>query len=308
VELWVPITIVAAFSQCVRTALQQKLKSLMSVNAAGFVRYLYGAPLSIAAVVALITLFGRELPTPNFRFLWLITLGGVAQIIATILLIYAFQLRNYAVGTIYAKTEVVQVALFSTLFLDEPLAFVAWVGIFVSLVGVIVLSVKGDARGVRAFLSAFKEKAALVGITAGGIFGIAAVSIRLASNSLPASDFPSGDFMIRGLFTLAVMNSIQTVLNGAWLLARERDQLKAVFVHWRSSALVGFFSVLGSAGWALAMTLENAAHVRAVGQIELIFTFVASRLMLGEKPTLGEAIGGALVIGGVVVILLSPAA
>ena len=62
--------------------------------------------------------------------------------------------------------------------------------------------------------------------------------------------------------------------------------------------------MLGSAGWALAMTLENAALVRAVGQIELVFTFIASHVILKERPSAGEWLGSLLVVGGVVLILL----
>ncbi|HYR64916.1 MAG TPA: EamA family transporter, partial [Reyranella sp.] len=76
-------------------------------------------------------------------------------------------------------------------------------------------------------------------------------------------------------------------------------------VNWRSSIWVGIFSVLGSAGWALAMTLENAALVRAVGQIELVFTFIASHVVLKERPSTGEWFGSILVVGGVVLILIA---
>ena len=78
-----------------------------------------------------------------------------------------------------------------------------------------------------------------------------------------------------------------------------------MWVNWRSSIWVGIFSVLGSAGWALAMTLENAALVRAVGQIELVFTFIASHLVLKERPSAGEWLGSVLVVGGVVLILIA---
>jgi uncharacterized membrane protein len=54
----------------------------------------------------------------------------------------------------------------------------------------------------------------------------------------------------------------------------------------------------------MAMTLENAAHVRAVGQIELVFTFIASRYFLHERPVLAEIVGAVLVVSGVVVLLL----
>ena len=69
-------------------------------------------------------------------------------------------------------------------------------------------------------------------------------------------------------------------------------------------AWMGILVCLGSAGFALAMTLENAALVRAAGQIELVFTFIASHVVLKERPSLGEWIGGILVVGGVVLILV----
>ncbi len=111
--------------------------------------------------------------------------------------------------------------------------------------------------------------------------------------------------MIRGITVLACMNTIQIVLMAAYLSRRDRPQLGKVWFNWRSSVWVGIFSVLGSAGWALAMTLENAALVRAVGQIELVFTFIASHVVLKERPSAGEWVGSILVVGGVVLILIA---
>jgi len=298
VELWIPITVVAALLQCVRTALQQKLKALLSTNGANFVRYFYGAPVSLAMLGAILAA-GTALPMPGLKFLLLISLAGLAQIVATSLLIYAFTLRNFTVGTAYSKTETVQTAIFATLLLAEPLSFWAWIGIGVSLFGVWVLSIRGDAKGLRNILFGWTQKSALVGIAAGGCFAVAAISIRAASLSLP-----EGDFVVRAILSLAVMNSLQVVMLGAWLAMRERDQLIRVMVTWRSSAIVGLLSVFGSACWALAMTLENAAHVRALGQIELVFTYIASRWLLKEDPLWGEILGSALVVAGVVLLLL----
>lgn len=298
-ELWIPITVAAAFFQCTRTALQQKLKALLSTNGANFVRYLYGAPVSILMLVLLMTIGGRSLPDWDWIFVAWAALGGVAQIVATSLLIYAFELRNFTVGTAYSKTETVQLALISVLILGEPLGVLAWTGIMISLFGVIVLSVKGDTRSLREIALGWTHKAALVGFAAGGLFGVAAVSIRQGAIHLPA-----GDFMIRAIFTLAVMNTLQTLIMGAWLLSRERDQLVKVVSTWRSSGLVGLLSVFGSACWAMGFALQTTAYVRALGQIELVFTFIASHYMLHERPSLGELIGSVLVVGGVVLVLL----
>jgi drug/metabolite transporter (DMT)-like permease len=140
----------------------------------------------------------------------------------------------------------------------------------------------------------------MYGILSGAIFAIAAGTIREASKLLP-----EGDFMVRGITVLACMNTIQVILMALYLARRDRPQLAKVWFNWRSSIWVGIFSVLGSAGWALAMTLENAALVRAVGQIELVVTFISSRLILKERPSLGEWIGSLLVVGGVVLILVT---
>jgi len=299
VELWIPITIGAALFQTIRTALQQKLKAQLSTNGANFVRYVYGAPLSILMLVLLLTVGKRVLPDWDWRFVGWAALGGMAQIVATSLLIYTFELRNFTVGTAYSKTETIQIALFGSLFLDAHLGWLAWVGIFTCLVGVLVLSTKGDTKGLRSIVMGWTQKAAIVGVAAGTGFSCAALSIRQAVEALP-----SGDFMIKAIFTLALMNTIQTVVMGAWLLIREPGEVGRVISTWRSSTIVGFTSVMGSAGWALGFALQNPALVRAVGQVELVFTFLASRYMLHERPTMGEFSGAILVVGGVVMVLL----
>ena len=298
--LWIPITIVAALCQNIRTTMQQKIRGILSVDGANFVRYLYGAPLALGALAFLVWGTGRTVPTISWTFLLLVTIAGVAQIVATSLMIHSFSLRNFTVGTVYSKTETVFVALFATFIAGEPLAFGSWMGIFVCLGGVAVLSVRGKLSDIRGLLADLTHKGAVYGILSGAVFAIAAGTIREASKLLP-----EGDFVIRGITVLACMNTIQVVLMAAYLARRDRPQLGKVWHNWRSSIWVGIFSVLGSAGWALAMTLENAALVRAVGQIELVFTFISSRLVLKERPSLGEWIGSILVIGGVVLILVT---
>ena len=297
--LWISITVAAALFQNIRTTMQQKIRGVLSVDGANFVRYLYGAPLAIGMLAFLVLGTGRNLPEISAPFLGLVTIAGVAQIVATSLMIHSFSLRNYAVGTVYSKTETVFVALFATFIAHEPLHPVAWLGILVCLGGVAILSVRGSFTSIRAILSELTHKGALYGVLAGAAFSLAAGNIREASKLLP-----DGDFMVRGITVLAFMNTIQIILMVAYLLWADRPQLGKVWVNWRSSIWVGIFSVLGSAGWALAMTLENAALVRAVGQIELVFTFIASHVVLKERPSAGEWLGSVLVVGGVVLILI----
>ena len=111
--LWIPITVAAALFQNIRTTMQQKIRGVLSVDGANFVRYLYGAPLALGMLAILVFGTGRHVPTLSLAFLGLVTLAGLAQIVATSLMIHSFSLRNYAVGTVYSKTETVFVALFA---------------------------------------------------------------------------------------------------------------------------------------------------------------------------------------------------
>ena len=53
------------------------------------------------------------------------------------------------------------------------------------------------------------------------------------------------------------------------------------------------------------MTLQNAAYVRALGLIELVFTFIASYLFFRERSTPAEILGVLLIVVGIIVLLLS---
>src|SRR5829696_5556279 len=47
--------------------------------------------------------------------------AGAASHAGTVALLHSFRMRDFAVGTVYSKTEVIQVALLSAVLLGEPL-------------------------------------------------------------------------------------------------------------------------------------------------------------------------------------------
>lgn len=294
--MWVPITLLAATFQILRTSRQHQLRSLLSVNAAGFVRYAYGFPFALLAAVITFGIVGEPLPQIPARF-WLIVVGaGAAQILATIALLRAFDLRDFAIGTVYAKSEVVLVAIVSTIALSEPLAPLGWIGAVVCMVGIGWLAAPGRWRTV---LSSAADPAALMGVLAAGFFAIAAVGIRAASNSL--GDDPTWN---RALLTLTAMLGIQTVLNGTQLAFTDRPELGATVRHWRAIVPVGVLSVCGSAAWAVAVTLTNAAKVRTLGQVELLIAFAVSVWVLHERHTRAEYAASGLVLIGILGVIV----
>ena len=298
--LWIPVTVSAALFQCWRTAMQQKLRHLLSVNGAGFVRFLYGAPAALVLFIGSLIGTGLPVPQPTAAFLFYCVAGGLAQILATNLLILSFGYRNFAVGTAYSKTETAQSAIVAMIVLREMLRPVAWIGICVGLVGVMTLSLAG--RGLRPadLARATVQPAARAGLAAGLLFAFSAVFIKLANQALVG---PS--LFVRALFVLVVINTLQVVMQGSYLAWREPRELLKAFSTWRSSSWVGTLSALGSACWFTAFALAPVALVRSVGQVEIVFTLLFSRFYLQERLKPGDLAGLVLVVCGVLLIVLA---
>ena len=300
IEFWIPITLTAALLQTWRTAMQQKLRGVLSVNAAGFVRYLYAIPTGALLLLLYTALTGHALPVANAAFLANAAVGGLGQIFGTSLLIMAFGYRNFAVGTAYAKTEAVQGALLAWIILGEALPPLAWIGIGVGVGGVLVLSLAGRGLKRAELLAATLQPAAICGLGAGLCFAFTTILIKRANFALGGPDL-----IHQALYTLVVTNVLQTLMQGSWLAVREPDQLKKSFSTWRSSAWVGTLSACGSACWFTAFALAPVALVRSVGQVEMVFTLAFSRFYLRERVRNADVVGLLLVIGGVVIILFA---
>ena len=298
-ELWIPITLAAAFLQNLRSALQKHLKASLSTSGATFSRFAFAAPLAMLYVFVLSSLGDYALPTPPGAFFGYMMIGGVGQILGTALLVSLFAFRNFAVGTTFSKTETVQTAIFGLLILGDHLTLMAALAILISFAGVFAISSARAPRGIRGMLASLADRMALIGIGSGACFAISAVSYRAASLSL------GGDgFLMQAAFTLAAVTIFQTLLMAVYMRWREPGQITAVLRSWRVSSLVGLAGMLASAGWFTAMTIQNAAYVRALGQVELIFTFAASYFVFRERSNRLELIGIGLVIAGIVVLLL----
>ena len=294
-----PITLAAAFMQNLRSALQKHLKGSLSTAGATYCRFIYAVPLAFAYAILLGEGYGLPWPTPNPRFALFAMVGGVAQITATALLVHLFSLRNFAVGTTYSKTETVQAAVFALVILGEAVSFAAALAIGISLAGVMTISLARSRLTLRNLLIGWTGRAAIIGIFSGALFGLSAVAYRAASLSLGGSGF-----LMQAAFTLACVLVFQTLLMALWIRLREPGELTRVIRRWRVASLVGASGMIGSAGWFTAMTLENAAYVRALGQVELVFTFIASWYFFRERSTGLELTGILLIVVGILILLL----
>lgn len=297
-DLWIPITVSAALFQTWRTALQQKLRGALSVNAAAFVRFLYGAPFAALFLALWSAGTGALPPAPHAWFLLLCAAGGLAQIIGTALLIRAFGYRNFAVGTAYSKTEAVQGAIAAWIILGEALTPLAWGGIALGVAGVLVLSLPKQGMALAELARGVTQPAALCGLGAGGGFALASVFFKMANFTLAGDDV-----ILRALATLTATNILQTLMLGAWIARSDPEQFRLSFTAWRSAGWVGLLSAAGSSCWFSAFAMAPVALVRALGQVEMVFTLAFSRLYLKEAVRRADVAGLVLVVAGVVLIL-----
>ncbi|MBT6095619.1 MAG: EamA family transporter [Rhodospirillaceae bacterium] len=280
--------------------MQKHLKGRLSTGGATYVRFLYALPFALIYCWSLFEFGGYALPQWNWTFLAYCLAGGVSQIIFTFVLIYLFSFRNFAVGTTLSKTEVVQIALLGLILLGDTLSAGAAVAIGLSLIGVMALSLAQSRISIRNLFSGLTEKATLIGLLCGAFLGASVVFFRGAGLSLG-----DGPAVMRAAFALAVSLVMQTIIMGAYLKWREPGEITKVVRNWAPALSVGVSGVLASICWFTAFTLQNAAYVRAVGQIELVFTFIASIFFFKEKTTPMEYLGIGLVVAAILTLILA---
>ncbi len=300
-SLWVIVSVFAAFMQNLRFMLQKHLKSTkLSTGGATFSRFLFSAPLVAVMAATYLWATGAELPAFSSRFFGFAMVGGVTQIIATACVVALFAQRNFTVGIALKKSEVILTALVGLAVLGEAVSLAGVIAIVIGFVGVILLSDPPDRTEATSIRDRLFNAASGYGLASGLFFGFSAIGYRGAS-----LEIASEDPLLRAMVTLSFVTAWQVLVMLVWLRSFDAGEITRVIATWRVSILVGITSMLGSLGWFTAFTLQNAAYVKAVGQIELVFTFLASYFVFKEKSSAREVIGILLLVISILVLVIS---
>ena len=292
--IWVPVTLGATAAQVLRTARQHELRVYLNSLGAAYVRFLFAWPLSLLLLATTWAVTPRRIGIPPAFWFWIAS-AAVVQITGTVLLLKAFRARDFAIGTVYSKAEVILVAAGSALFLGESLRPLGWLGAVIVLLGVVLLAA---TSGLGVALRRWGDPSAWFGITAGLFFALSAVGIRGASTSLFG-----GSVWHRTCITLFALLSAQTLIHGAVLAGTNRSQLMEIWTHRKKSFQVGVLSFAGTTGWIAAMTLTTAAKVRTLGQLEIVVAFVISLALFKEEHHFRDYLGSALVVSGILLVV-----
>ena len=297
-ELWIVFTIAAAFFQTIRFMLQKVLSTgTLSTAGATIARFAYAMPAALILISAYLVLTGQPVPQLGGVFWPYALAGAIGQIMATLCVVALFRQRNFAVGITFKKTEVIQTALVGWVILAEPLSLGGWLAILVGLVGVLILSDAPEKSG--GIAERFLTRAVALGLASGAFFAMAAVGYRGATLQV-ASDDP----IVRAGVSLVLVTLSQTVMMALWMRVKEPGQLTRVWQARKTAMWVGVTSMAGSFGWFVAFTLQTAAYVQALGQVELIFSIAASTLFFKERITGKEVLGIAVLTMSILLLIL----
>ena len=283
-EPWIIFTLLAVIMQSVRTAAQKQITQEISVQSATLVRFLFG--IKFAALYFFLTMWifqpiNFEL---NIKFIISGALASVSQVLATVFLIKALTLKNFAVGTALAKTEALLTAVLGSIFFSAYLNPMGYLSILFGVCGLLIasnwdvtLKDLSDNQSIR------------YGLGAGLGFALASLWIRDASLSLEIPRIVSASAV------LLYMVILQSLICLVWISVKEPEQFMLIQKNLKSSLFIGFTGVLGSIGWFTAMSLQNAALVKTLGQIEFIASLLITYLYFNEKISTREYLGIAFI-------------
>lgn len=294
--LWIAFTVVGAAAQTARTAMQRELTETLGTIGATHVRFLFGLPFALLFLAVVALARPDPLPPINAEALAWICGGALSQVVATALLLAAMRERSFIVATALVKIEPVWVAITSALFLAEPLTLAMMAAIVVATMGVLLMSWPRPSHGGRAP----SLQSTLLGLSAGALFGCAAMGYRGGIGALGGSSFVAA-----ATLALAIALTFQTAVLTAYLAMRDRGTLVAIVRAWRPSLFAGFMGAFASQFWFLAFALQSAALVRTVALIEILFAFVVSRGIFHQRLGAREASGILLLVAGVAALLNS---
>lgn len=291
--LWVFLTVAAAAAQTFRNALQRSLTDTVGPLGAAHARFLYGLPFAVL-FVAILWAAGHPPPMPTQQTLLWGTVGGVAQIGATVCLLSAMKSSSFLVAVAYTKTEPALVLLIAWSLVGEFPTPVQAIAVLAATMGVVLMA--WPARETRQ--SAWGVPLAL-GVGAGALFALSAVCFREAILSLDHENY-----MTAAITMLAFVLFVQTVLLSAWIGVTQPRTLVALLARPSTALPPGFCGAVASAFWFMAFALAPTSLVRTLALVEVGFSHVLGRRFFAERVAPREAAGALILTLGIAGVLL----
>lgn len=298
---WVAAVLVAALTQTVRNTAQKSLSDTAGPVGTSLARFLYGLPFTLLAALIL-QMMGHESLFQDISWMFVIWLfvGAIAHAAGSIFFTTAVRSGSFLVSVTLSKTEIVQIAAFSTLLLSEVPSGSSLAGMALALLGIVLLTPRGIFRQFSQTRGTMLLST-LYGLATGTCYAMAAVGYRAAGLELVGLGHPP---LLVAFWCVVLAQSTQVISMSLWMGFRERESFRPIFLNWKLALTSGLAGAIASLGWYVGYVLRPAADVRILGMTEVVFSFLVSRHFLGERTTLPENIGITLVIAGALLACL----
>ena len=298
---WVLITVIASLSQTLRSVFQKNLIEYVGVLTSAYSRFIFALPfVTLLAVFFLDTQDLVILKNFSSTAWFFLIAASICQILFTIILIKLFTLRSFAIGVAFSKTEVIQTTLLEIIILGFILTSQVLLAIIIGFIGMLFMS-KQKLIGNVGYNPLFFKQVTL-GVSCGIFLGLSSVLYKIALDSVTL-DLIYKKVLILSFLALA----FQSAIFGIYILVIEGTQnaLKLILV-WKRGLPVGFFACAATFCWFYAFSLVDATLVRAVGQLEIVFSVLISFIFYKERITGFELIGMSLITISILALLGLP--
>ena len=300
--IWILAAIFAAACQTARSAFQKNMIPRLGDYGAAYIRFCYALPFTSLIWLVWIYYSGHPIPDLTTYTIILCCLGSIFQILFTYVLMQVFSHKSFAAGIGFSKTEVILIAFLEVIILNVVFSLPLILGILLGVISVLFLSFAKKAETVlgtfKYLFNSMMSMGTLIGLLSGLLLAASVVTFRMAIISV---DTPLLD---KSLYISFIAIVFQTILVGLYLFFFKKEQFFAVFKYWKPSLPAGICGTGATFGWFVAFGLATAAEVRAVGQIELIFSIFVSLLIFKEKIKRTELIG-ILLLGVSILIIIN---
>ncbi len=299
--IWIFAAIFAAACQTARSAFQKNMIPKLGDYGAAYIRFCYALPFTSLIWLIWISIPGNNIPDLSLYSLFLCLFGSIFQVLFTYVLMKVFAHKNFATGIAFSKTEVILIAFLEIIILSVTFSISIMLGIILGVISVLFLSYAKKANSIlktiKLLINSIISVGTLVGLLSGLLLAGSVVTFRM---SIISADGPLLD---KSLFISFIAIVFQTILVGLYLLINKRDQFLAVIKYWKPSLPAGICGTGATFGWFVAFGLTTAAEVRAVGQIELIFSILISVIFFKEKIKITE-LTGIILLGLSILIII----
>ena len=298
---WVLITAIASLSQTLRSVFQKNIIEDVGILVSAYSRFIFALP--FVALLAVFFLGIEELvilKNLSGKTWFFLVAASICQILFTIILIQLFTLRSFAIGVAFSKTEVIQTTIFEIVIIGFILTSHVLLAIITGFIGMLFMSKQkliGNMSHSRLFL-----KQVILGVSCGIFLGLSSVLYKVALESVTTDLIYK---KVIGLSFLAL--ALQSFFFGTYLVTTNgKKHLQKLFLIWKKGLPVGFFGCMATFCWFYAFSLIDATFVRAVGQLEIIFSVLISYIFYKERITGFELIGMSLITISILALLGLP--